>query len=176
MTHRLLWGRRMFECGNAGQKLLTHRACATLLPVAEYSTCLSDWCSEVTEGGRSCGGRKRGHRKSNTLTHFCVIHAQTVSISGSQRCVHQRSLKYNRGTMILYNERNPQYGFKFIRLNLFISQVPWIAFNPNLQTKNWTYRTINNVTFWKIRPKVVCLYKSQEYKMKHNETLVRFWQ
>lgn len=67
MTHRSLWGHRLVGCGNAGLKLLTHRVCATLLPVAEYSTCLSDWCSEVTEGGRSCGGRKRGHRKSHNL-------------------------------------------------------------------------------------------------------------
>lgn len=55
------------EIGEGGSPLLvgdckgksrkTHSGFLNLLPEAEYSTCLSDWCRDVTESGRGCKGK-----------------------------------------------------------------------------------------------------------------------
>lgn len=62
----------------------TFRGSPTLLPEAEYSTCLSDWCREVTEGGRGCEGRKR-HRRiwHHTQQNTWIIHLSQRSSNSS---------------------------------------------------------------------------------------------
>lgn len=76
-----------------GKSCKTHSGFPNLLPEAEYSTCLSDWCRDVTEGGRGCEGRKTtwyhtqqntwiiSQRSSNSSTTSIVAYSQPCLLS-----------------------------------------------------------------------------------------------